>query len=306
MDKPILVASWAVAFAGGTVLLWVVVAVVVGVLLRTLGVLFPRLGMFGSVLSHVRGSGPRVALTFDDGPDPASTRRVLEILAEERCVATFFVVGEKVVAHPDVVREIVAQGHGLGLHGFHHDRLHALQPERFAARDILQVKAAIEAACGVRPRWFRPPLGHASPATFRAAVETGVEIVIWSARGLDGMRSAKPRSVLRRIERRLRPGAIVMLHDASEQGDFVPAGVSVLGDVIRAARSRGLTWVTLDELAGVEPSASDYEPQASPDESDESDKPDKSDESDKSEAPPGEPDGRGATGRVTTKRAPPT
>ncbi len=246
------IAPSVVGIATGIILLWVVVAVVVGILLRTVGVLFPRLGMFGSVLSHVCEAGPRLALTFDDGPDPVTTRQILKILEEERCIATFFVVGEKVVEHPELLREMVAAGHGLGLHGFHHDRLHALQPTAFATRDILQVRAAVEAACGLRPRWFRPPVGHASPATFRAAEETGVEIVTWSARGLDGIRGAEPSSVLRRVARRLKPGGIVMLHDASEKGDFVPASVSVLAEIIRLARSRGLTWVTLDELTGVQ------------------------------------------------------
>ncbi len=278
MDTPVVIAAWVVAFASGTLLLWVVVAVVVGILLRTVGVLFPRLGMFGSVLSRVRGSGLRLALTFDDGPDPHTTRQILKILRDESCVATFFVVGEKVVEHPEVLREMVADGHGLGLHGFHHDRLHSLQPARFAARDILEVRAAVEAACGVRPKWFRPPLGHASPATFRAAEETGVQLVLWSARGLDGIRSAEPRSVLRRLERGLAPGGIVMLHDASEKGDFVPVSVTVLSDVIRAARARGLTWVTLDDLTGSETTEGDQRADADVE--------------------------AGATGTVTTKRAP--
>ena len=113
MDTPVVIAAWVVAFASGTLLLWGVVAVVVGILLRTVGVLFPRLGMFGSVLSRVRGSGLRLALTFDDGPDPHTTRQILKILRDESCVATFFVVGEKVVEHPEVLREMVADGHGL-------------------------------------------------------------------------------------------------------------------------------------------------------------------------------------------------
>ena len=280
MPLVIAIAVWVVALASGTMLLWVVVAVVVGILLRTVGVLFPRLGMFGSVLCRVRGSGPRLALTFDDGPDPQTTRQILKILREEGCVATFFVVGEKVAEHPEVLREMVADGHGLGLHGFRHDRLHSLQPVRFAVRDILQVRAAVEAACGVRVKWFRPPLGHASPATFRAAEETGVQLVLWSARGLDGIRSAKPTFVLRRLKRGLAPGGIVMLHDASERGDFVPVSVTVLSDVIRAARARGLTWVTLDDLTGVETTEGDQRGGAEAD----------------AEA--------GATGTVTTKRAP--
>src|SRR6185369_6415259 len=118
------------------------------------GVVFPKLEIYGRVVSRGPAGRARIALTFDDGPHPVTTRRVLEVLAPTRHRATFFVVGEKARRHPDVVREIHAAGHTLGIHGDYHDRLHSF---RFAGsvRDfIARAGDAVEAATGARPRFF--------------------------------------------------------------------------------------------------------------------------------------------------------
>ena len=115
----------------------------------------------------------RVALTFDDGPHPVTTRRVLEALAPTRHRATFFVLGEKVRRHPDVVREIHAGGHTLGIHGDCHDRLHSFRMPGAVRDEIRRASDAVEAATGTRPRFFRPPLGHTSLTTVRGARRAG-------------------------------------------------------------------------------------------------------------------------------------
>jgi peptidoglycan/xylan/chitin deacetylase (PgdA/CDA1 family) len=214
------------------------------------GVFVPRYEMFGDVVSRGDPECGGVALTFDDGPHPDTTRRVLDLLAASSAKATFFVLGDKVTAHPDVVRDIVRAGHSLGVHGFHHDRLYALRPPSGVAADIRETVAAVERACGVRPRCFRPPNGQLSPRTFAGARRAGFEIVAWSVRGFDGIAGRDPDRVAERIERGLEPGAIVLLHDAAERDDFTPAALHVLPRVLASLARKNLKALTLEEVLG--------------------------------------------------------
>jgi len=220
-----------------------------GVLITT-GVIFPWLEMYGRVVSRGPAGSARVALTFDDGPHPVTTRRVLETLAPTRHRATFFVLGEKARRHPDVVREIHASGHTLALHGDSHDWLHSFRWSSSVRADILRAAAAVEAVTGARPRFFRPPLGHTSFTTVRGARLAGVTLIAWSSRGYDGLRGRSPEAVVERIGRTLIDGAIVMLHDAAEHDDFEPASVRALPRLVALLDERGLTSVGLDALLG--------------------------------------------------------
>jgi peptidoglycan/xylan/chitin deacetylase (PgdA/CDA1 family) len=206
--------------------------------------------MYGRVVSRGPAGSARVALTFDDGPHPVTTRRVLEALAPTRHRATFFVLGEKVRRHPDVVREIRAAGHTLALHGDSHDRLHSFRLSRSVRDEIGRAGAAVEAATGARPRFFRPPLGHTSITTVRGARLAGVTLIAWSSRAYDGIRGRSPEAVVERVSRTLFDGAIVMLHDAAEHDDFEPASVRALPKLVGLLDERGLTSVPLDVLLG--------------------------------------------------------
>src|SRR5262245_58264192 len=128
--------------------------------LATTGVVVPSLKMYGPVVFRAPTGRGRIALTFDDGPHPVTTRRVLAALASTRHRATFFVLGEKVRRFPDVVAEIQAAGHTIGIHGDRHDRLLSLRMPHSVCDDIRRAQDAVEAATGTRPRFFRPPLGH--------------------------------------------------------------------------------------------------------------------------------------------------
>jgi peptidoglycan/xylan/chitin deacetylase (PgdA/CDA1 family) len=216
--------------------------------LATTGVVFPSLEIYGHVVFRGPPGGARVALTFDDGPHPVTTRRVLEALAPTRHRATFFVLGEKARRHPDVVREIHAGGHTFGIHGDCHDRFHSFRMPRSVRDGIGRASDAVEAATGVRPRFFRPPLGHTSLTTVQGARRAGVTLVGWSSRGYDGIRRRSPDAVVKRIRRTLTDGAIVMLHDASEHDDFEPASVRALPRLMALLDERGLASVGLDAL----------------------------------------------------------
>ncbi|MEO6600114.1 MAG: polysaccharide deacetylase family protein [Polyangiaceae bacterium] len=217
-------------------------------LYSTLGVLWPHSGMYGAALGRGKAGTRQVALTFDDGPHPVTTRAVLELLRTHEARATFFLLGHKVEAHPDVVREIHAAGHTLGIHGFQHDHLFSLRSAGYAQSQIERARRAIEKACGVSPTLFRPPVGFASHWTFRGAERARVEIVAWSVRSLDGLRSARPERVAKRVIEHLTDGAIVLLHDAAEHDDFTPASLAALPEILRVLRERQLISVGVDQL----------------------------------------------------------
>jgi peptidoglycan/xylan/chitin deacetylase (PgdA/CDA1 family) len=219
------------------VFLWVVFS--------TLGVFFPWLQMYVPALCRIPAGRAELALTFDDGPHPVSTRRVLALLAPTRHRATFFVLGDKVRRHPELAREILDAGHTLGIHGDYHDRLHSFRCPGRVAREIARARSSVEAACGVRPDWFRPPLGHTSPLTALGLRRTDVRVVGWSARGYDGLPGSEPTAIAARVEPDLKDGAIVLLHDAAERDDFEPPGVRALPEILAMLDARGLTSVGL-------------------------------------------------------------
>ena len=217
-------------------------------LYATIGVFWPQCGMYGSALAQGKAGTRRIALTFDDGPHPVTTRAVLELLRAHDARATFFVLGHKVEAYPEVVREIHAAGHTLGIHGYRHDRLFSLRSPAYARHQIERTRHAIARACGVTPDLFRPPVGFASYRTFLGAEAAAVRIIAWSVRSLDGIRSADPNRVAQRVIAHLEDGAIVLLHDAAENDDFTPASIAALPEILRALRERGLVTVSVDQL----------------------------------------------------------
>jgi peptidoglycan/xylan/chitin deacetylase (PgdA/CDA1 family) len=204
--------------------------------------------MFGDVVWRGTSSANGLALTFDDGPNPATTPRILELLARAGARATFFVLGEKAERHPDVLRAVVAGGHSLGVHGYRHDRLYAFKSPSAVEQDIRRACDVVEREAGVRAKWFRPPVGQVSPRTSEGAKRAGVDIVAWSVRGLDGVRRADPARVAARVERGLEPGAIVLLHDSAERDDFSPASLDALPRILDSIARRGLHVVPLESL----------------------------------------------------------
>jgi peptidoglycan/xylan/chitin deacetylase (PgdA/CDA1 family) len=235
------------ALLGKPPALWPTVAGFAGYLvLGTLGVLWPERGMYGRILCR----GPEraeVALTFDDGPSPSTTPLVLAELAAAGARATFFLVGKKALAHPELVRDIARAGHGIGIHGFEHDRLFSLRRPPQVLADIRRTQAAVASAGVPEPQLFRAPIGFISHFTIEGARRAGVTLVGCSARALDGFASASAKRVAERLLRSLRPGALLAMHDAAERDDFIPASVAALPQLLRALRERNLRPVTLDE-----------------------------------------------------------
>jgi peptidoglycan/xylan/chitin deacetylase (PgdA/CDA1 family) len=159
----------------------------------------------------------RVALTFDDGPDPEGTPAILEILAAEDVRATFFVTGEQVRAHPAVAADVADAGHEIGLHGDRHRNLLRVGP-RTLRDDLLRAQDAIATATGRVPRLYRPPYGVLTAAALALARRHGWEPVLWTRWGRDWRARATPRGVAAEVTRDLAGGEILLLHDADRYG----------------------------------------------------------------------------------------
>ncbi|HHD56309.1 MAG TPA: polysaccharide deacetylase family protein [Desulfobulbaceae bacterium] len=172
---------------------------------------FPQWSFFLPVISHGRPGEKGVALTFDDGPSPQSTPVILDLLARYRLSATFFVVGKQAAAHPELIAEILAQGHTIGNHSLQHDSLLMLRGPQNLADDIHQAQEIV-AQSGVRPLVFRPPVGITNPHLGRVLAEEGMVAIGYSCRALDrGNRNIT--SLAEKILGKLQPGAIILLHD---------------------------------------------------------------------------------------------
>ena len=193
--------------------------------------------------------GPRgargVVLTFDDGPHPTWTPRILEVLAERGVVGTFFVIARKAEEHPEVLRAILDAGHTVGLHSYAHDRLFALRGERRVREDLERGISALERLTGRRPALFRPPIGHTNPIIARVTAALDLMVVGWTIGARDGVASARVDDVVARVRRDLRDGAIVLLHDSPERGDREPAAVAALPRILDALHAERLPVVPL-------------------------------------------------------------
>lgn len=209
----------------------------------------PRSPILGRTMHRVSASQGQVALTFDDGPGP-STHAILDVLAAEGMVATFFVLGREAERHPAAVRRIVADGHQLASHGWDHGILIFRGP-RHVLRQLRRTQSTLESIVGreVPSRHFRTPHGFRGPTTAAAARLAGYRIAAWTTGVFD---SAEPgaATIARRAIDALRPGAVILLHDADGWRPDTPRPqtVAALPDICRAIRARGLAPVRLDRL----------------------------------------------------------
>ncbi|MDB4941685.1 MAG: Polysaccharide deacetylase [Labilithrix sp.] len=224
---------------------WCVLAAALYLGILFSGVFVLRLRMFVDAVVRGPRDARGVVLTFDDGPDPVHTRDVLDALDRHEAKATFFVIGRKAEEHPDVVREILARGHSVGVHGFGHDRLFAMRGSRRVREDLERAVRSLEKITGETPTLFRPPIGHTNPTIARVVDQLDLTTVGWSVRARDGLASTRPADVIARITPGLADGAIVLLHDAPERGERKPAGVTALPELLEKIAARNLRVVPL-------------------------------------------------------------
>jgi peptidoglycan/xylan/chitin deacetylase (PgdA/CDA1 family) len=209
-----------------------------------LGVAIPQARLFGNFICRGANSQKRIALTFDDGPDPSSTPQLLELLREQKVPAAFFCVGRRVAANPEIAAQIASDGHLVENHSYAHSNLTNFYSAARLQTELAQTQAVIEKAVGVAPNFFRPPVGLSNPGTFRAARNLDLQVIGWTVRSLDTV-IASPEKIVARIARGLQPGAIILLHDGNIPAEKLLATVKSLLDT---SRKLGYEIVRLDEL----------------------------------------------------------
>jgi peptidoglycan-N-acetylglucosamine deacetylase len=202
------------------------------------------------VLYRVKTSAPLVALSFDDGPHPENTPRVLEILQRYDARATFFLIGDRAERHPDLVAAIRSGGHEIGNHYLYYRHGFALahSDDEFA-RHLRDVERTLGLTEGreARPKLFRAPGGLARSSQLRRARELGYTPALGSAYPHDP--AHPPHTYLRwLITKNLAPGAIVILHDGI---DDASGAIRVLPEILEEGRKRGLRFVSIGELIEV-------------------------------------------------------
>ncbi|MFF3768253.1 polysaccharide deacetylase family protein [Streptomyces sp. NPDC001922] len=195
-----------------------------------------------------QGDHGHVALTFDDGPDPRSTPLFLRELDRLSVRATFFVLGSALERHRALGREIVTEGHELAVHGWHHEHPWTPRPRR-DAHELRRTVEAVRRLAGRRPLWYRPPYGILTAGRWAAARRAGLQPVLWSAWGRDWTARASPDTVLAELNRTLRGGTTVLLHDSDSTGarGAWRAPLGALPDLIAACREHGLAVGPLAE-----------------------------------------------------------
>lgn len=200
--------------------------------------------------NSVHVDGPYIAMTFDDGPSATLTPKLLDLLAAHHIKATFFVIGENVAEHPDIVARAAREGHEIANHSWSHPNLAKMSDEG-VRRQLWQTDEAIKSATGTRPTLLRPPYGSITEREKRwIHDEFGYQIVLWDVDPYDWKRPG-PAVVRNRILQETRPGSIVLSHDIH------PGTIEAMPSTFDALQAKGFKFVTVSELiraAAVEPS----------------------------------------------------
>jgi peptidoglycan-N-acetylglucosamine deacetylase len=206
--------------------------------------------------NSVHVDGPYIALTFDDGPSAALTPKLLDLLAAHHIKATFFVVGENVAEHPEIVARAAREGHEIANHSWSHPNLGKMSDEG-VRRQLQQTDDAIKGATGKRPTLMRPPYGSITDREKRwIHDEFGYQVILWDVDPYDWKRPG-PAVVRARILKETRPGSIVLSHDIH------PGTIEAMPSTFDELEAKGFKFVTVSELirmASARPSRASSEP----------------------------------------------
>ncbi|MGA7615631.1 MAG: polysaccharide deacetylase family protein [Thermoanaerobaculia bacterium] len=211
-------------------------------------VLYPTLRArsqwLGRVVTSFRTTDRELWLTIDDGPDPGDTDAMLHLLNERGVKATFFVIGTKAARHPELVGRILENGHTIGNHSLTHPAgSFWCLGSGAMRREIEEANRTLAGITGVPPSLFRAPVGMKNPFVHPLLHRLGMDLVGWSARGYDGISRPDPATVATRIERELRPGAIILLHQGRHARDGRLLSVECVEEVVIRALARGYRFI---------------------------------------------------------------
>jgi peptidoglycan/xylan/chitin deacetylase (PgdA/CDA1 family) len=210
---------------------------------------FPTSGFFLRVVSRGRTGKNFVSLTFDDGPDPETTQPLLKLLNGSDTHATFFVTGERAVLYGDLISEILAHGHDIGNHSYHHDPFLMLRSTKTLFREIASTHTTLT-RFHISPVAFRPPVGITNPRLDNVLKQLGLYCVTFTCRAFDaGNRNV--RGLSGRILNKVKPDDIILLHDIRPGRDITTEDfLREVESILAGLKRMGLQVVPLTELIG--------------------------------------------------------
>lgn len=182
-----------------------------------------------------------IALTFDDGPHPEFTPKVLEILKQFNAKATFFVIGKNAEKHPELVQQIIAEGHDIGNHSYLHSNNYGFLSRNEVTKDIMKSQKILFEITGKRVQLFRPPFGVTSPNIARAVKNLSLKTFGWSVRSYDTVAKSSE-MVFLKISSKIKKGDVLLLHDTST------LSVEVLEKLLQYLKTKDVNSVTLSNL----------------------------------------------------------
>jgi len=195
-------------------------------------------GVFIRSQCFIDTNAKEIALTFDDGPHPEHTPKLLDLLKEKEIQAAFFVIGEQAEKYPEIIKRVIAEGHILGIHSFYHKPSFTICSRQAVIDDLTRCRNTIEEISQTKVSLFRPPFGVTNPNIAAAVKFLKMTSVGWSIRSFDTTGKNESR-ILKRIAKSLFPGAIVLLHDR------LPECASLVGKLLVLLDERGYKVVRL-------------------------------------------------------------
>ena len=192
-----------------------------------------------------KGKQGEVSFTFDDGPDPEVTPKVLEVLREANLKAAFFVIGRNAEKHPELLQQIIAEGHVGGNHTYNHDYVFS---KSAAEKQVAEGQEAIEKVIGKKPKYFRPPFGVMTPEIASAIRKEKCAVIGWDLRSQDGRIRTKE-ATIKRVKNNLKNATVLLFHDTN------PTTPDALREIIHLCRKSGIEIVSIPEQSGIKPYA---------------------------------------------------
>ncbi|HEY8934664.1 MAG TPA: polysaccharide deacetylase family protein [Cyclobacteriaceae bacterium] len=212
-------------------------------LIQAYGVVFVSASFFVPIKCKGERISKSVALTFDDGPLPEMTERILTILNDYQVKATFFCIGHRVEKHPEILTKIDSQGHVIGNHTFNHGKFFDLLSAKEMSAELDKTDEAIQNAIQKKPRFFRPPYGVTNPNLAKAIKRGNYITMGWSVRSLDTV-AKEDEKLFQRVTKNLKGGDVILFHDYCE------ITIRILPRVLEYIQKQRLEIVRLDELMG--------------------------------------------------------
>lgn len=210
------------------------------------GSYFIRMGFFMKSICSVNTSEKVIALSFDDGPAGKKTARILDILKDNNVKAAFFCIGKNMPDNEDLLKRITNEGHIIGNHSNSHNSLFDLYSSKKMLNELELASQTCQDITGNYPRFFRPPYGVTNPNLKKAVLRGGFISIGWSIRSYDTVIGNEER-LLTRILDRLKPGAILLLHDSSE------STLKILPRLLKEIRNKGYKMIRLDKMINLNP-----------------------------------------------------